>query len=751
MTDIKSKKILLVEDETINARLGKRTLEKHGYDVIHVNTGEAAVSAVKSEPVIDLILMDIDLGHGIDGTVAAEIILKDYDIPLVFLSSHTEPEVVEKTEGITSYGYIVKNTGETVLLASMKMAFRLFETKKKEEAKERKLREGEERYRSIFENTGTSMFLVGSDMTIEMVNDEFICRFGYTGEEVAGKIKWTELVHPDYLEFMTEQHMLRRSNECAASRGYEIKYITKSGEIRDAYLSVGMIPGTDQSIASLTDITDRKRAEQALHLKNEELVAVNEELAAMNEEFEAANEELIETNIQLEIKEQHYRTLFENTGSGIIVIEEDTTISLANDKFSETVGYSRHELEGKIKWPELVYEEDLERMLQQHRLRRQEPDAAESSYEFRFKIRSGELRDTLLFISMIPGTKKSIASLFDITDRKEAEAKLKISENKYRKIFENVQDVFYQTDLTGTIIDISPSIEKYSGFTREELIGKPVQEVYCDPADRDKLVHILLTEGVVLDYELRLKSKESRLIITSASSHIIFNSEGNPVGVEGTLRDITGRKKVEEMVGNLLEEKKLLLKEAHHRIKNNMNTVYGILYMQANELGDPLCADIIKDAASRVQSMMLLYDKLYRSETHHEIDANSYLPQLIHEITGIFEPPVPVKTDINIENLVLSARVLSSLGIMINELITNSMKYAFNNLNEGLIFLSLSVKDNLVTVVYRDNGPGIPESISPENSTGFGMELINMLVKQLQGALKIEKVNGAEFILEFNI
>jgi len=875
MNDINRKKILLVEDETINARLGKRTLEKHGFEVIHANTGEGAVSAVESEPGIDLILMDIDLGPGIDGTAAAEIILKDNDIPLVFLSSHTEPEIVEKTEGITSYGYIVKNTGETVLLASMKMAFRLFDAKKKEEAKEQKLRDGEERYRSIFENTGTSMFLIGSDMTIEMVNDEFVCRFGYTRDEVSGRMKWTELVHPDYLDFMIDQHRLRRSNECAAARGYEIKYKTKSGEFRDSYLTVGMIPGTDQSIASMTDITDRKMAEQALHLKNEELIAVNEELAAMNEEFEAANEELIETNIQLELKEQNYRTLFENTGSGIIVIEEDTTISLANDKFSETVGYSRLELEGRIKWPSLVYEEDLERMLEQHRLRRKDPAKAESSYEFRFKIRSGELRDTLLFISMIPGTKKSIASLFDITDRKQAEDKLKISENKYRKIFENVQDVFYQTDITGTIIDISPSIEKYSGFKREELIGKPVQEVYCDPSDRDKLVHILLTQGKVLDYELRLKTKDERLVITSASSHIVFNSEGQPAGVEGSLRDITGRKEVEDeirqaemkyrtlvenlneiiyrlddkavidyvspnlesltgykpedvvgrnfiefvhpddvngrieqynkimsgisevteyrfidkkgsivwvrtsarvvyrdnavtgiqgvltditdrkavedKVTSLLREKELLLIETHHRIKNNMNTVYGLLYMQAQELEDPVCIDIIHDAASRVQSMMILYDKLYHSDYQHKLNIATYLPALIDEIIGVFNPSVPVETDIKIEEFIMDAKTLSSLGIIINELITNSMKYAFREQDKGLVSISVSKNDNEVGITYKDNGPGLPESFTLENTAGFGMQLIVMLVQQLQGTLNIIRGERAEFLIKFKI
>ncbi|MFW6380804.1 MAG: response regulator [Spirochaetota bacterium] len=122
-----SRKILLVEDEAIIALSEAQMLERHGYAVVIVHSGQAAVEAMDTQPEISLVLMDIDLGRGMDGTEAAESILERHDLPIVFLSSHTESEVVEKTEGITSYGYIVKNSGETVLLASIRMAFRLYE------------------------------------------------------------------------------------------------------------------------------------------------------------------------------------------------------------------------------------------------------------------------------------------------------------------------------------------------------------------------------------------------------------------------------------------------------------------------------------------------------------------------------------------------------------------------------------------------------------------------------------------------
>jgi PAS domain S-box-containing protein len=125
-----TKHILLVEDEAIIRMATKMILERNGFSVAISSSGEESISMVNQNPSIDLVLMDINLGKGIDGTEAAQAILAAHDIPVIFLSSHTEREVVEKTEGITSYGYIVKDSGETVLLASIKMAFKLFESRK---------------------------------------------------------------------------------------------------------------------------------------------------------------------------------------------------------------------------------------------------------------------------------------------------------------------------------------------------------------------------------------------------------------------------------------------------------------------------------------------------------------------------------------------------------------------------------------------------------------------------------------------
>jgi len=183
MNKFAHKKILLVEDDPILCMLEKEMLEKYSFQVIYVDSGEKAIDVMRNQNDIGLILMDIDLGTGLDGTQTAQIILKDNDIPLIFLSSHTEREIVEKTEGITSYGYIVKNCGETVLVASIKMAFRLFEARQNEKEKEAKIKESEQYLNILLHTTRDGFWVVDSEGKMQDVNDAYCKLSGYTRDE----------------------------------------------------------------------------------------------------------------------------------------------------------------------------------------------------------------------------------------------------------------------------------------------------------------------------------------------------------------------------------------------------------------------------------------------------------------------------------------------------------------------------------------------------------------------------------------
>ena len=185
------KKILVIEDNDLNMKLVRSILNVGGYQVIEAIDAESGIDLAK-EHMPDLILMDIDLGRGIDGTKVAEKILSKYNLPLIFLSSHTEKDIVKKTEGITSYGYIDKNSGETVFLASIKMAFRLFEMKIKESIKESELQKSEERFRLITEGSHDLLTITDLKMRPIWGNKAWEDRFGplLTGDDIANAIHY---------------------------------------------------------------------------------------------------------------------------------------------------------------------------------------------------------------------------------------------------------------------------------------------------------------------------------------------------------------------------------------------------------------------------------------------------------------------------------------------------------------------------------------------------------------------------------
>ncbi len=259
------KLILLVEDELILGMTGKMTLEKYGYEVLIAINGEKAVAAFSERTAIDLVLMDIDLGKGIDGTETARLILQLRDIPVVFLSSHTEPEVVEKTEKITSYGYVVKNSGITVLDASIKMAFKLFEAN-------RLIAESEGKQRAMLANISDVIAIIGEHGIIKYSSPNLQKWFGWEQDELMGTYSWLT-VHPDDYDRLRKA-ILGILESDRASITTEFSFKCKDGSYTPVELTAINLwsdPSIEGILLNYHDISERKRAEEALQKKMEEL------------------------------------------------------------------------------------------------------------------------------------------------------------------------------------------------------------------------------------------------------------------------------------------------------------------------------------------------------------------------------------------------------------------------------------------------------------------------------------------------
>lgn len=260
--------ILLVEDEPITAQATVAQLKNRGYQVIHVRSGEAAIKEMKVNKHIDMIAMDIDLGPGMDGTTAAAQILKDHDIPLLFLSSHTETEIVEKTEQITNYGYVVKNSNITVLDASIKMAFKLFESKMNEYKKEEELIKTinilEERTH-LSESITNYMYDIAA-LTSITGNIYWISRsndlLGYEPDELVGKNIF-DYVHPDDKQRIIDAFQEALRTKTDGSR-VELRLRHKNGEYQ-WYETFGKFT-KGKLVFSSRNIEERKEAVKTIKL-----------------------------------------------------------------------------------------------------------------------------------------------------------------------------------------------------------------------------------------------------------------------------------------------------------------------------------------------------------------------------------------------------------------------------------------------------------------------------------------------------
>ena len=304
MSETIKRKLLLVEDDMIIAFAEQRRLKEYGYAVNHVLSGREAVDyALSGEPQPDLILMDINLGDGMmDGTEAARLILEVKDIPVVFLSSHTEPEIVARTESITSYGYVVKDSGITVLDASIKMAFRLFESRQREKQKDRALVESEMRFRRAMDGSRDGLWDWDLLTDEAYFSERFASMLGYSPDELPGTGEaWHSLLHPDDRERAYEvlQEYLDRKAPVYDSL-FRMK--TKSGEYRwivGKGKAVWDEEGKPVRITGInTDVTDSQSA-----------------------------------RVLFEESEERFRSVFNNAKEGILIAETETgRIAYANPR-----------------------------------------------------------------------------------------------------------------------------------------------------------------------------------------------------------------------------------------------------------------------------------------------------------------------------------------------------------------------------------------------------------------------------------
>ncbi len=251
--------------------------------------------------------------------------------------------------------------------------------------------------------------------------------------------------------------------------------------------------------------------------------------------------------------------------------------------------------------------------------------------------------------------------------------------------------------------------------------------------------------------DYRLLKPDGTVRILSSKGEVITDPNGKPLRLVGTEQDITEQKIAEEKIKSSLKEKEMLLQEIHHRVKNNLQVISSLLRLQSRFIKDQDAVNIFKETQNRVRSIAILHEKLYQSNDLARIQFDEYVKILAEDLLYFYELDVnDIKMNIDIEDVALNIETAIPCGLLIDEMVANSMKYAFPNRKTGKINIELhSDNNNKFTLIVSDNGVGIPEDVDIEKSDTFGMQLIKYLTKQLNSTIELDRKHGTKYTLQF--
>lgn len=346
-----------------------------------------------------------------------------------------------------------------------------------------------------------------------------------------------------------------------------------------------------------------------------------------------------------------------------------------------------------------------------------------------------------------------VAGIFSTIQANQA---LKESQNNLKTLFENLNDFLFVLDGSGKIIEFNPVVKDRLGYSEYELITMNALDLH-PPNRREEAQQIIadMLAGKRSNCPIPLSAKDGREI--PVETIVTLGVWNHKSAIFGISRDITQRLEAEERNKKALKEKEILLREIHHRVKNNMQIISSLLRLQANKSNDQNAIKALEQAESRIHSMTLVHEILYQSDNLSNIDFQLYLEKLILHLSNLFAANKNLRIIINAHNTILRMEQIISCGLIVTELVSNSFKYAFNSNESGLIKVGFQKNDSLSThkqykLSIYDSGRGLPKNFEWEKAKTLGLRLVKELVnRQLEGRLTlVKKEQGICWVIEWN-
>lgn len=559
-------------------------------------------------------------------------------------------------------------------------------------------------------------------------NKTFETLFGFTRADLIGKTVFD--VYPAELAriyYAKDKELFEQGGE----QIYASQFCDADSTMRDVIFHKAVY--TDHQgcicglIGAILDVTDRIRSEQAMHES-----------------------------------ERNYRSIFENTGTATIIVEHDTTISLANRKFVLLSGYHKDELEGYMTWKDFVaFDSELQVMQRHHDQRRIDPQKVPQEYEFHFRDRHGNVKNIALTIDIIPGTGKSVASLMDITELKQVQKALSEREEKYRLLAENTADIIWSTDAEVQFTYISPSIERILGYSQDEAYEVSIEK-RVTPATYEILMERYhqartgrLNEAVTL--ELEQFHKDGRVIPTEVSITPLYDQNNLLQGFQGVTRDITSRKQAEQLI--IKKQKrlhKLAAKLASAQDKEQRRIADGLHDDVAQLLSacsvklailshndDPahkekILAEI-QDLINTANEKVHLLSFELSTSTLYKLGLQSAIEELCESMSQQYG------VHFSFQGCKGNGQVNEDLAIVlfkaVRELLFNVVKHA--GVKQASV--TISCADNMLRLEVEDHGIGFAQKICNEeyiSGKGLGLFSIQERLRDFGGKMHIESQPG---------
>ena len=634
--------------------------------------------------------------------------------------------------------------------------------------------ESEELFRALFENANDALFLHEmlpdfSPGRYIMVNGIACSRLGYTREELLARSP-SDIISPVHAPKIPA---IARTIRLRGHATFDAIHRRKDGTEFPVEISTHLFPwhGRQLSLSIARDITERKEMEEAIRSSGQRLHSI-----------------IDGSSIPQFVINRNHEVMYWNRA-----LEKYTGVK-ARDVRGTTLAWKALYDQKRPVLADLLLENEIDKIPAWYPDKYSSSRYIEGAYEATdFFPKIGKNGTWLHFTAVVVRDEQgevigALETFEDVTDRKKAEEELQGSEQYLKTIFNSVQTGLVMIDPnTRTIVDANPASVKLIGTKKSALIGAVCEDSICRGRKG---------RCPVIDLRKRAENVESILVKADGKKIPVLKTvvpvtvSGHPYILESFL-DITDRKRAEdamqrayfeleqkvqertielsELTRNLqqeiaerktlqeeiaasLNEKEILLKEIHHRVKNNMQVISSLLNLQAKMIRDPRSREAIRESQNRVTSIALIHEKLYQSKSLAEINFGDYLRKMGDYLLRSYSiTPEKARIDVQADNILLPIHKAIPVSLIINELISNSLKYAFPDDRSGVISIRLRREDDHYSLIIGDNGIGLPAGFELNRAETLGMQLVISLVDQVQGTLAVNGTEGTEFGVEFPV